>query len=77
MQEKEYVHILNFRCQIHIAPNENNILSETIMVNSDDITYRIFVSEDIICSKFKPHGHDANKYTNSTNKLVKDLSETT
>lgn len=48
MQETEYAHVLSFRRQTYISPDDNQNIPDNILIKYEDIEYRIFISEDII-----------------------------
>lgn len=55
---EEYNHILSFRRQVYIKPDENLQLPPTILIEYEDIAYRIFLCyDDITCFICKNKGH--------------------
>lgn len=62
MQEQEFQHILSFRRQVYINQDEKNEIPETITVDHENITYRIFLSgETTKCTICNRQGHMANQ----------------
>lgn len=59
----EYSHILSFRRQVYIVPPVNNEqIPESFLVNFDNNSHRIFVTQDgVSCFKCKKHGHIASQ----------------
>lgn len=49
----EYKHILSFRRQVYISPHEKNTIPESIVIDHENTSYRIFLSLDtcFICKK--------------------------
>lgn len=55
-----YSHIMSFRRQFYMKPNDNLELPPSILVNHNDTTFRIFLSYDeITCFICKSQGHIA------------------
>lgn len=58
MQESDYSHILSFRRQVYISPNENISLPDSVLLTYDNTSYRIFLSIDgLNCALCKTVGH--------------------
>lgn len=54
----EYAHIMSFRRQLYIQPDDNLQLPSSITVDFEDTNYRIFVSfDEITCFLCKEKGH--------------------
>lgn len=61
IQDQEYAHILSFRRQVYITPDETTI-PDSLMINYEDTEYRVFLSgENIKCFKCNELGHPASK----------------
>lgn len=57
-----YHHVLSFRRQIYVLPNEDIELPSTIQIDHDTVTYRIFLTFDVLsCFLCKATGHIANQ----------------
>lgn len=57
--DPEYKHVLSFRRQIYITPEENNPLPTTLLIEHSRIKYRIFLTTDMTCFSCKQEGHVA------------------
>lgn len=57
----EYGHVLSFRRQIHIQPNDAIELPPSIVLKYENTNYRVFLSFDDVCFKCKTPGHFANE----------------
>lgn len=67
--ESGFTHILSFRRQIYIHPEDENKLPEYLQVNYDNTTYWIFVSSDkLMCFLCKKEGHMAKQCPTLSNK---------
>lgn len=61
----EYGHVLSFRRQVYVHPDDTVDLPSSIVINHKDMSYRIFVSYDVlVCFACKQVGHIANKCPN-------------
>ncbi|KAJ3652704.1 hypothetical protein Zmor_018646 [Zophobas morio] len=60
IQNDEYKHVLSFRRQIYVQPNELIDLPSSLVIKYDETNYRIFMSYDNICFKCRLTGHLAN-----------------
>lgn len=57
---EQYNHILSFRRQIYVFPNDNINLPSNTLINLENLDYRIFLSYDeLICFSCKATGHIA------------------
>lgn len=55
---EEYSHIMSFRRQMYIKPDENLELPPSLLINYEDTAYRVFVCyDDITCFICKAKGH--------------------
>lgn len=58
---EEYSHILSFRRQIYVAPDDNIQLPSSILVNYEDVSYRVYLTfDELTCFSCKAPGHVAN-----------------
>lgn len=57
-----YTHVLSFRRQIYVLPNEGIELPSSIMISHENVSYRIFLTFDVLtCFLCKNTGHTANQ----------------
>ncbi|KAJ3646453.1 hypothetical protein Zmor_024041 [Zophobas morio] len=56
---EDYSHVLSFRRQIHVQPNETLDLPASMVLKHDNTNYRIFLNFDDVCFKCKLPGHFA------------------
>lgn len=57
---EQYNHILSFRRQIYVSPDDNINLPSNILINYENLDYRIFLTYDeLICFSCKASGHIA------------------
>lgn len=55
---EEYNHIMSFRRQLYIYPDDNLQLPSSITVDYEDTSYRVFLTfDDIVCFLCKEKGH--------------------
>lgn len=71
---EEYAHVLSFRRQIYVLPNEDIELPPSIVITFENISYRIFISSDsITCFVCKQIGHIAKQCPSQpTDYIVED-----
>lgn len=64
----EYGHVLSFRRQIYVLPDDNIKMPTSIVTEYDESTYRVFLTYDeLLCFTCKLPGHLASKCPNQTN----------
>lgn len=62
---EEFGHVLSFRRQIYVHPDDTIALPSSIVINHKDLSFRIFLSYDeLICFACKQVGHIANNCPN-------------
>uniref|UniRef100_A0A6P7F1Y5 Uncharacterized protein LOC114324327 n=1 Tax=Diabrotica virgifera virgifera TaxID=50390 RepID=A0A6P7F1Y5_DIAVI len=67
----EYSHILSFRRQVYIEPLDNITIPDFVMVDHDNVSYKIFLSNDqSLCFKCKQNGHLASQCSSETSSLI-------
>lgn len=65
---KELAHILSFRRQVYINPEDYHKLPNSALINHDNTPHRIFLTDDtIFCYKCKLTGHTAKQCKNTSN----------
>lgn len=70
IQDNQYSHVLSFRRQVFIHPDNRVTLPSTTIINHDDTNYRIFFSYDeLICFTCKLPGHIASSCPNQPNTM--------
>ena len=58
MTDPEYAHILSFRRQAYIDPDDIGKISSTFLITFEDTSYRIFTSiNSLLCFRCKQEGH--------------------
>jgi hypothetical protein len=57
--DDEYSHVLSFRRQIYVQPDDAIGLPDSVVLKFDNTNYRIFMTFDDICFKCKRIGHYA------------------
>lgn len=68
-QNPEYSHILSFRRQVYVSSSNCN-LPDSIVINFDETSYRIFLSQDTLtCYSCKKAGHKASECKEATNEI--------
>lgn len=73
INETGYTHILSFRRQVYIKPEDVSKLPETFQINYDDTNYWIYLSADkLICFLCKEEGHVA-KFCKNVDQLNKEM----
>lgn len=65
---EEFSHIMSFRRQVYVQPNENLELPSPVVIEHDDTTYRVFLAYDVLtCFACKEIGHIAKNCTKTPN----------
>lgn len=60
LSDPDYIHVMSFRRQIYIAPNEHIVIPSSLLISYENTDYRIFISTDgISCHLCKQNGHIA------------------
>lgn len=80
MPGDEYAHLLSFRRQIYVKPDDDIILPSSIVVKHDNVNYRIYLTYDeLICFSCRQKGHIASSCTsnNEGNSRTSDAPNTT
>lgn len=77
LMKEEYKHILSFRRQFFMPPNEDKPLPESLTIYYDDTKYKIYLTSDITCFHCKQKGHTANKCPMKNNVIPADESANT
>jgi hypothetical protein len=57
IQDDKYSHVLSFRRQIYVQPDDAIGLTDLVVLKLDNTNYRIFMTFDDICFKCKMAGH--------------------
>jgi hypothetical protein len=63
IRDEELTHILSFKRQIFVQPNDTITLPSSLVIKFEDTNYRIFFSNDLICYLCKVQGHIASQCT--------------
>jgi hypothetical protein len=61
IRDEELTHILSFKRQIFVQPNDTITLPSSLVIKFEDTNYRIFFSNDLICYLCKVQGHIASQ----------------
>lgn len=80
IQGDEYSHILSFRRQLYVQPDDNINLPSSTIIKHEDTNYRVFFSYDeLICFACKLSGHIASNCPNppQTNTIPEESSHGT
>lgn len=73
--DDEYSHVVSFRRQVYIHPNESINLPSSVLIKFEETNYRIFLSFDqLICFSCKLPGHIADQCPQQ-NKNMNDTSD--
>lgn len=73
----EYAHVLSFRRQIYVQPEDLLILPSSIVVRHEETDYRIFLNhDDLTCFLCKNPRHIANNCPNKINPTNEGTTET-
>ncbi|EFA10871.1 hypothetical protein TcasGA2_TC001692 [Tribolium castaneum] len=59
IQDDEYSHVLSYRRQIYVNPNDNIDFSPYVFLEFKNVNYKVFLSYDGVCYKCKETGHHA------------------
>lgn len=76
-KKPEYNHILSFRRQLYVTPSNNLNIPDSIIIQDDNTSYRIYLTFDNQnCHKCKQTGHIASKCPNAEqNTSLQNLPE--
>lgn len=75
---EEFGHVLSFRRQIYVHPDDTITMPSSIVINYKDMSYRIFLSYDeLVCFACKQAGHIANNCPNQKDNTSTVLRNTT
>ncbi|KAK2578088.1 hypothetical protein KPH14_001321 [Odynerus spinipes] len=67
IQDAGFTHVMSFRRQIFINPEDTSKLPDSFLITHDETQYRIFVSSDkVSCFVCKQEGHVANQCPTNT-----------
>ncbi|CAH0560626.1 unnamed protein product [Brassicogethes aeneus] len=73
----EYSHILSFRRQVYIAP-QNCSIPDSIVITDENTPYRIFITQDgLTCFKCKQQNHLAANCPNSAPENIEEVTHAT
>lgn len=74
---EEYSHIMSFRRQLYIQPDDNIQLPPSITVDYEDTSYRIFITfDDITCFLCKEKGHITKQCPKQNEQSEEDINHT-
>ncbi|EFA12669.1 hypothetical protein TcasGA2_TC010692 [Tribolium castaneum] len=59
LNNEEYKHVLNFRRQVYVQPEDSFDLPSSLVLKYEDTNYRIFLNFDDVCFKCRQLGHFA------------------
>lgn len=81
LQNKNYAHVMSFRRQVFIQPEENLKIPESLIVTDDEdnTPFRIFINEESNqCEKCKRYGHNSEQCnpTNKPEQIQQDVQAT-
>uniref|UniRef100_A0A6P7GZM9 Uncharacterized protein LOC114348958 n=1 Tax=Diabrotica virgifera virgifera TaxID=50390 RepID=A0A6P7GZM9_DIAVI len=65
IQDPQYSHVLGFRRQVYYKPVDNLVITKSILIDFDNTSYRIFLSDGPTCYLCHQSGHIAPTYTNT------------
>lgn len=74
-KDPEYAHVLSFRRQVYVLDKSNFVIPEYVIVNFEDINYKIYLSKDITCYNCKKEGHIAAKCPNKENNNTQTITK--
>ncbi|KAF0721008.1 DNA replication licensing factor MCM4-like, partial [Aphis craccivora] len=68
-----FTHIMSFKRQIFVKPDDFENKPTSIIINHEDIAYRIFINDDMVtCFHCKLKGHISNQCPNLKTQLVQN-----
>ena len=77
IQETNFTHIMSFRRQYFVNPDDLPKIRQSFLVNHDNTQYRIFASTDKLnCFLCKQEGHVAKYWSNSPQSTATNQEET-
>lgn len=76
LNDPQYSHVLSFRRQTYISPTDSSPTPDSILINFEETSYRIFLSEDgLNCFKCKKPGHIASLCPEEINSDQRHVSQ--
>ncbi|XP_076392697.1 uncharacterized protein LOC143265297 [Megachile rotundata] len=74
MTDPEYAHILSFRRQIYVNPEDAKMIPDSFVINFEDTAYRIFTTTDKLnCFHCKQEGHIAKQCPHNIETSERDI----